>query len=88
LQKETRGWKAVSTAREGEHKRRVRTVKLALEFGDSCLVRALWCVLLPYDHRAAMDGSERSVGIARTHSRFSLTLAFASSSAPSALITT
>jgi hypothetical protein len=42
----------VSTAREAEHKRRTRTVKLALEFGGSRPVRALWCVLLPYDPTA------------------------------------
>jgi len=78
----------VSTAREGKHKKKIRTVKLALEFGDSCPVMALWCVPLSYDQRAAMDGRTRSVGTVRTHSRFSLMLAFASSSAPSALITT
>jgi len=76
----------VSTAREGEHKEEYQPS--TLEFGGSCPVRVLWRVLLPYDHRAPMDGRARSVGTARTHSRFSLTLAFASSSAPSALITT
>ena len=82
----------VSTAREGEHNRRTRTVKLALEFGGSRPVRALWCVLLPYDHcqsrRQWTGGRDPSEQPERTPDSHSLMLAFASSSAPSALITT
>jgi len=48
-----------STAREGEHKTRTRTVKLALEFGGSRPVRALWCVLLPYDRANGREGAIR-----------------------------
>src|SRR5580658_7070540 len=89
--KDQRGWKGSVPPEKGSTKEEHSNWRSSSE-ARARLGRcgAYYCpmILLPYEYKAPMDGRARSVGTARTHSRFSLTLAFASSSAPSALITT